>query len=131
MSKKNRIILFLIILIVFPICWKQYTGWKAGVEQQKAANDEMNGLVNDLNEESYQASKQADKNIKQQQDLVASATDEAYRKYMKGEIEKEEIPLYIANALARSNAPGGAAMQAHLANMDAKGQKITSVVFRM
>ena len=96
-------------------------------EQQKAANDEMNGLVNDLNEESYQASKQADKNIKQQQDLVASATDEAYRKYMKGEIEKEEIPLYIANALARSNAPGGAAMQAHLANMDAKGQKITSI----
>lgn len=37
MSKKNRIILFLVILIVFPICWKQYTGWKAGVEQQQAA----------------------------------------------------------------------------------------------
>ena len=37
MSKKNRIILFLVILIVFPICWKQYTSWKAGVEQQEAA----------------------------------------------------------------------------------------------
>ena len=37
MSKKNRFILFLVVLIVFPICWKQYTGWKAGVEQQKAA----------------------------------------------------------------------------------------------
>lgn len=96
-------------------------------DQQKAANDEMNGLVNDLNEESYQASKQADKNLKQQQDLVSSATDEAYRKYMKGEIEKDEIPMYIADALAKSNGPGGAKMQAHLTNMDAKGQKITSI----
>ena len=96
-------------------------------DQQKAANDEMNGLVNDLNEESYQASKQADKNLKQQQDLVSSATDEAYRKYMKGEIEKDEIPMYIAEALAKSNGPGGAKMQAHLTSMDAKGQKITSI----
>lgn len=96
-------------------------------DQQKAANDEMKGLVNDLNEESYQASKQADKNLKQQQDLVSSATDEAYRKYMKGEIEKDEIPMYIADALAKSNGPGGAKMQAHLTNMDAKGQKITSI----
>lgn len=95
--------------------------------QQKYANEEMNSLVNDLNEESYQASKQADKNIKEQQDLVTAATDEAYNMYMKGEIEKEEIPMYIANSLKNGNAPGGAAMEAHLEAMDSKGQKITSL----
>lgn len=95
--------------------------------QQKNANEEMNGLVNDLNQESYQASKQADRNVKEQQDLVSAATDEAYNKYMKGDIEKEEIPLYIASALAKSNAPGGAAMESHLTAMDAKGQKITNL----
>lgn len=95
--------------------------------QQKTANEEMNALVNDLNQESYQASKQADRNLKEQQDLVSSATDAAYNAYMKGEIEKEEIPLYIANQLAKSNAPGGAKLESHLAAMDAKGQKITSI----
>lgn len=95
--------------------------------EQKVANEEMNALVNDLNQESYQASKQADRNIKEQQDLVSSATDAAYTAYMKGEIEKEEIPLYISQQLAKSNAPGGAKMQSHLDAMDAKGQKITSI----
>lgn len=96
-------------------------------EQQKSANDEMNALVNDLNQESYQASKQADKNIKEQQDLVSAATDAAYNAYMKGEIEKEEIPLYIANQLSKSNPAGATKMQTHLEAMDAKGQKITSI----
>ena len=94
---------------------------------QKYANEEMNKLVNDLNEESYQASKQADRNIKEQQDLVTAATDEAYNAYMKGDIEKEEIPMFIANKLKNGNQPGGAAMQAHLEEMDTKGQKITNL----
>ncbi|MBQ2870707.1 hypothetical protein IJE86_03280 [bacterium] len=100
---------------------------EAVYEQQKAANAEMEGLVNDLNEESYQASKQADRNIKEQQDTVTKATDEAYSAYMKGEIEKDEIPLYIANAVAKTNPAGGAKMEAHLSAMDSKGQKITSI----
>lgn len=95
--------------------------------QQKTANEEMNGLVNDLNNESYQASKQADKNIKEQQDLVSAATDEAYNKYMKGEIEKEEIPMYIASTLKKSNPSAGAQLESHLAKMDAMGASITSV----
>ena len=95
--------------------------------QQKYANDEMNQLINDLDEESYQASKQQDKNIKEQQDLVSAATDEAFNAYMRGDIEKEEIPSFIAAKVGKSNSSGGTAMQGHLDAMDAKGQKITSL----
>lgn len=96
-------------------------------EQQKNASEEMRGLVNDLNQESYQASKQADAMEKEQQDLVTSATDKAYNMYMKGEITKEEIPFQISKELAKGNAPGGAALESHLNAMDYKGQKITSI----
>jgi len=95
--------------------------------EQKYANEELNQLVNDIDEESYQASKQQDKNIKEQQDLVTAATDEAYNAYMRGDIEKEEIPSYIATRISKGNQAGGAAMQSHLDAMDAKGQKITSL----
>ncbi len=95
--------------------------------QQKTGNDQMERLVNDLNEESTQASKEADKNIKQQQEAVSSATDEAYRLYMTGKIEKEEIPMKIAELVSKSNPSGGSSMMAHLEAMDATGQKITSI----
>ena len=95
--------------------------------QQKYENEQMNKLINDLDEESYQASKNQEKNIKEQQDLVEKATDEAFNAYLKGDIEKEEIPSYIAKQVAKGNQPGGAAMQAHLDEMDAKGQKITNL----
>ena len=64
--------------------------------EQKNGNEQMNRLLNDINEESYQASKQMDQNAKQQQDVVNSATDEAYRLYMKGDISKDEIPMKIS-----------------------------------
>lgn len=96
-------------------------------DQQKAENAKMDSLINSLNNESYQATKQADKNLKEQQDLVSAATDEAYNKYMKGEIEKEEIPMYIASAMKKSNSSSGAALESHLAKMDSWGQSITSL----
>lgn len=95
--------------------------------EQKEKNEEMAALVNDLNEESYQASVQADKNIKQQQDAVTAATDEAYAAYMKGDISKEEIPLYIATKLKKTNSNAGKQMETHLEAMDSKGKKITSL----
>lgn len=95
--------------------------------QQKTGNDQMERLVNDLNEESTQASKQADQDIKKQQEAVSSATDEAYRLYMTGKIEKEEIPMKIAELVSKSNPSGGSSMMAHLDAMDATGQKITSI----
>lgn len=95
--------------------------------QQKTSNEKMNALVNDLNQEAYQASMQADRNIKEQQDLVSYATDAAYTAYLNGEIEKDEIPLYIAKQLAKSNPSGGAQLESHLSTMDATGQKITAL----
>ena len=60
MSKKNRIILFLIILIVFPICWKQYTGWKAGMMQQQAAKmPKAVQIMNPIIEKVYSSSESA------------------------------------------------------------------------
>ena len=87
----------------------------------------MNRLLNDINEESYQASKEMDKNAKQQQDAVSAATDEAYRLYMKGDISKDEIPMKIAELVSKSNPSGGSKLNACLATMDANGQKIYSL----
>ncbi len=95
--------------------------------EQKSSNQTLNSLVNQLNDESYQASKQADKNIQQQQDAVETATDDAYIAYLQGKIEKDEIPNYIASLIGRSNSSGGAALSAHLSAMDSTGQKITDL----
>ena len=95
--------------------------------EQKNGNEEMNRLLNDINEESYQASKEMDKNAKQQQDAVSAATDEAYRLYMKGDISKDEIPMKIAELVSKSNPSGGSKLNACLATMDANGQKIYSL----
>ena len=96
-------------------------------QEQKNGNEQMNRLLNDINEESYQASKQLDQNAKKQQDLVNSATDEAYRLYMKGEISKDEIPMKISELLAKSNPGASSSLNAVLASMDANGQKIYSL----
>jgi len=95
--------------------------------EQKNGNEQMNRLLNDINEESYQASKQMDQNAKKQQDLVSSATDEAYRLYMKGEISKDEIPMKISELLSKSNPAASSSLNAVLASMDANGQKIYSL----
>ena len=75
-------------------------------EQQKVANEEMQGLVNDLNQESYQASKQADQDIKKQQDAVSAATDEAYKMYMAGKIEKRYYSIVHGNFEKEIHAKG-------------------------
>ena len=95
--------------------------------EQKNGNEQMNRLLNDINEESYQASKQMDQNAKKQQDLVNSATDEACRLYMKGEISKDEIPMKISELLSKSNPAAASSLNAVLASMDANGQKIYSL----
>ena len=95
--------------------------------EQKNHNEEMNRLLSDINNESYQASKQMDQRAKQQQELVENATDEVYRRYMKGEITKDEIPTEIAKALGKANPKAGAQLQACLDNMDVTGQKIYSL----
>ena len=73
MSKKNRIILFLIILIVFPICWKQYTGWKAGMMQQQAAKmPKAVQIMNPIIEKVYSSSESAGRvEAKYSVDIVA------------------------------------------------------------
>ena len=95
--------------------------------EQKNGNEQMNRLLNDINEESYQASKQMDQNAKKQQDLVNSATDEAYKAYMKGEISKDEIPMKISEILSKSNPAAASSLNAVLESMDATGQKIYSL----
>ena len=95
--------------------------------QQKNHNQEMNRLLDDINNESYQASKQMDQKAKQQQELVENATDNVYRRYMKGEITKDEIPAEIAKALGKANPNAGAQLETHLANMDVYGEKIYSL----
>ena len=82
--------------------------------EQKNGNEQMNRLLNDINEESYQASKQMDQNAKKQQDLVNSATDEAYKAYMKGEISKDEIPMKISEILSKSNPAAASSLNAVL-----------------
>ena len=95
--------------------------------QQKASNNQMQRLVNDLMEESLQATNKADEAVEQREKAVDSATEEAYSLYMQGKIEKEEIPLKIAELTAKSCPSGSSAMKAHLENMDVTGQKITSI----
>lgn len=95
--------------------------------EQKSSNSTLNSLVNQLNDESYQASKQADKNIQQQQDTVETAIDDAYMAYVRGEIEKDEIPNYISSLIGKSNSSGSAALSSHLSAMDSTGQKITDL----
>ena len=96
-------------------------------QEQKSHNEQMNRLLDDINNESYQASKQMDQNAKQQQELVESATDDVYRRYMKGEITKDEIPVEIAKSLGKANPNAGAKLQASLQAMDVYGQKIYSL----
>ncbi len=95
--------------------------------EQKSHNEQMNRLLDDINNESYQASKQMDQNAKQQQELVENATDDVYRRYMKGEISKDEIPAEIAKALGKANTNAGTKLQASLQAMDVYGQKIYSL----
>lgn len=95
--------------------------------EQKQHNEQMNRLLDDINNESYQASKQMDQNAKQQQELVENATDDVYRRYMKGEISKDEIPTEIAKALGKMNPSAATKLQASLDQMDVYGQKIYSL----
>ena len=96
-------------------------------EKQKAESNQMQRLVNDLTEESLQASNKAEEAVEQREKAVDTATAEAYNLYMQGKIEKEEIPHKIAELMAKSCPSGSAAMQAHLDNMDVTGQKIASI----
>ena len=95
--------------------------------EQKQHNEQMNRLLDDINNESYQASKQMDQNAKQQQELVENATDDVYRRYMKGEISKDAIPVEIAKALGKMNPSAATKLQASLDQMDVYGQKIYSL----
>ena len=98
MSKKNRIILFLVILIVFPICWKQYTGWKAGVEQQKAAKmpkavQTINPLTIDVYTESDSAGRVE---AKYSVDIVARINGWLQKSYFEeGDKVKKGQPLFL------------------------------------
>ena len=94
---------------------------------QKQHNEEMKRLMDDINNESYQASRQMDQKAKQQQELVEYATDEVYRRYMKGEISKDEIPAEIAKAVGKTNPSAGTKLEACINNMDVYGQKIYSL----
>ena len=68
-----------------------------------------------------------DQNAKQQQELVENATDDVYRRYMKGEIPKDAIPVEIAKALGKANTNAGTKLQASIQAMDVYGQKIYSL----
>ena len=98
MSKKNRIILFLVILIVSPICWKQYTGWKAGVEQQKAAKmpkavQTINPLTIDVYTESDSAGRVE---AKYSVDIVARINGWLQKSYFEeGDKVKKGQPLFL------------------------------------
>ena len=96
-------------------------------DKQKAENNQMQRLVNDLTEESLQASNKAEESVEQREKAVDAATEEAYNLYGQGKIEKEEIPLKIAELMAKSCPSGSSAMKLHLENMDATGQKIASI----
>ena len=52
-NTKTRVIVFLFVFILFPIAWKQYTSYQAGVAQQKAmsapkAVQTMNPIIQDI-----------------------------------------------------------------------------------
>ncbi len=96
-------------------------------DKQKAESNQMQRLVNDLTEESLQASNEAEEAVEQREKAVDTATAEAYNLYMQGKIEKDEIPHKIAELMAKSCPSGSSAMQAHLDNMDVTGQKIASI----
>lgn len=96
-------------------------------DKQKAESNQMQRLVNDLTEESLQASNKAEEAVEQREKAVDTATAEAYNLYMQGKIDKDEIPHKIAELMAKSCPSGSAAMQAHLDNMDVTGQKIASI----
>ena len=98
MSKKNRIILFLVILIVFPICWKQYTGWQDGVKQAQAAKmpkpvQTMNPLLVDVYTESDSAGRVE---AKYSVDIVARINGWLQKSYFEeGDKVKKGQPLFL------------------------------------
>ena len=98
MSKKNRIILFLIILIVFPICWKQYTGWKAGMMQQQAAKmPKAVQIMNPIIEKVYSSSESAGRvEAKYSVDIVARINGWLQKSYFQeGDAVKKGQPLFL------------------------------------
>ena len=98
MSKKNRIILFLIILIVFPICWKQYTGWKAGMTQQQAAKmPKAVQIMNPIMEKVYSYSESAGRvEAKYSVDIVARINGWLQKSYFQeGDAVKKGQPLFL------------------------------------
>ena len=98
MSKKNRIILFLIILIVFPICWKQYTGWKAGMMQQQAAKmPKAVQIMNPIIEKVYSSSESAGRvEAKYSVDIVARINGWLQKSYFReGDAVKKGQPLFL------------------------------------
>lgn len=98
MSKKNRIILFLVILIVFPICWKQYTSWKAGVEQQEAAKmPKAVQTINPITQAVYSQSESAGRvEAKYSVDIVARINGWLQKSYFQeGDQVKKGQPLFL------------------------------------
>lgn len=96
-------------------------------DENKDANQQLASLISNLNDNQYDVVSESKKAEQRQIDIVNSATDEAFNEYMKGEITKDEIPMYIAQCIKKSNNSGGAALQASLSAMDSTGQEITNL----
>lgn len=97
-NKKQQWILFLIVLIVVPIIWQQYSGWKAGVEQANAAKmPKAVQTINPMTQPVYSELKSAGRiEAKYSVDIVARINGWLQKSYFQeGDAVKKGQPLFL------------------------------------